>query len=273
MVDKAAMQRPGSSPKRDVGASDVTAAVRARPVSEPGRPKLVDACQEGKAAGQLPTSGYVGDAGFACQAASGAPAPGAVYGYARVSSREQNLDRQLDALERFGVADRQVFADRASGKDFERPQWQRLLRCLARGDVLVVTSIDRLGRNYEEILEQWRHVTRTIGADMVVLDMPLLDTRRGRGGVTGVLITDIVLQLLSYVAQVERENIRRRQAEGIEAAKARGVRFGRPRLAQPDDYGEIRANYLAGRTTRAESAEALGVSVSTFDKWLREGSE
>lgn len=273
MVDKAAMQRPGSSPKRDIGASDVAAAVRARPVSEPERPKLVDACQEGKAAGQLPTSGYVGDAGFACQTASGAPAPGAVYGYARVSSREQNLDRQLDALERFGVAARQVFADRASGKDFERPQWQRLLRCLARGDVLVVTSIDRLGRNYEEILEQWRHVTRTIGADMVVLDMPLLDTRKGRGGVTGALITDIVLQLLSYVAQVERENIRRRQAEGIEAAKARGVRFGRPRLAQPDDYGEIRANYLAGRTTRAESAEALGVSVSTFDKWLREGAE
>ena len=138
-----------------------------------------------------------------------------MYGYARVSSREQNLDRQLDALRAFGVEDGAVYADKASGKDFERPAWHRLMGELRPGDVLAVKSIDRLGRDYAEILDVWRDVTKTRGVFVVVLDMPVLDTREERDGITGVLIADIVLQLLSYVAQIERENIRQRQAEGI----------------------------------------------------------
>lgn len=195
---------------------------------------------------------------------------GNVYGYARVSTREQNLDRQLDALSSFGVDDTAVFADHASGKDFERPAWVRLIQTLEPGDVLVIKSIDRLGRNYEEILEEWRAITRGRQASIVVLDMPLLDTRREHEGITGVLIADIVLQLLSYVAQVERESIRQRQAEGIAAAKARGVKFGRPRKARPQSYVSVRESYLAGFLTRAQAASQMGISISTFDKWLKE---
>lgn len=190
-----------------------------------------------------------------------------VFGYARVSTRDQNLDRQLDALHEFGVEE--VFADKASGRDFARPEWKRMMDLLSEGDLLVVKSIDRLGRNYEEILDQWRAITKVKGVEMVVLDMPLLDTRRERGGITGVLIADIVLQLLSYVAQVERESIHQRQAEGIAAAKARGVKFGRPEKKQPSSYKSTRESYLAGYLTRSEAASMLGVSVSTFDKWIR----
>lgn len=193
-----------------------------------------------------------------------------VYGYARVSTREQNLDRQLLALEAFGVERGNIFADKASGRDFERPEWARMKAALREGDVLAVKSIDRMGRSYEEIIEQWRDITRARGADVVVLDMPLLDTREDRGGITGALISDIVLQLLSYVAQVEREAIRQRQREGIDAAMARGVRFGRPRKIRPETYGLTRESYLAGHITRSEAASRLQVSVSTFDKWLRE---
>lgn len=196
---------------------------------------------------------------------------GRVYGYARVSTREQNLDRQLRALAEFGVDE--VFADRASGRDFDRPAWQRLMSVLGEGDVLVVKSIDRLGRSYEDVVREWRLVVHGRSAAMVVLDTPLLDTRDERGGLTGALIGDIVLQLLSYVAQVERENIHQRQAEGIAAAKARGVRFGCPRKRRPACYGDAREGYLAGRLTRAEAAARLKVSVSTFDKWLREDAE
>lgn len=195
---------------------------------------------------------------------------GSVYGYARVSSREQNLDRQLAALEAFGVERVNVYADKASGKDFERPAWRELSELLAEGDVLVVKSIDRFGRNYEEIIEEWRRITKRCGAAVVVLDMPLLDTRRERGDITGVLIADIVLQLLSYVAQVERESIRQRQAEGIAAAKARGVKFGRPRKVRPQSYVSVRESYLAGCLTRAQAASQMGISISTFDKWLKE---
>jgi DNA invertase Pin-like site-specific DNA recombinase len=152
---------------------------------------------------------------------------GVMYGYARVSSRDQNLDRQLVALAEFGVEIANVFADKASGKDFDRPEYRLLIETLADGDVVVIKSIDRLGRNYEEILAEWRTITKERKAAIVVLDMPLLDTRERRDGLTSVLIADIVLQLLSYVAQVERENIKQRQAEGIAAAQARGVRFGR----------------------------------------------
>ena len=195
------------------------------------------------------------------------------YGYARVSTREQNLDRQMDALTEFGVAREDIFADKASGKDFERPEWLRMKGALCAGDVLVVKSIDRFGRSYEEIIEQWREITKVRGAAVVVLDMPLLDTMRERDGITGVLIADIVLQLLSYVAQVERESIHQRQAEGIAAARARGVRFGRPAKKRPGAYGATRDAYLEGHITRAEAAGRLKVSISTFDKWVRQDRE
>ena len=193
-----------------------------------------------------------------------------MYGYARVSSREQNLDRQLDALRAFGVEDGAVYADKASGKDFERPAWHRLMGALRPGDVLAVKSIDRLGRDYAEILDVWRDVTKVRGVFVVVLDMPVLDTREERDGITGVLIADIVLQLLSYVAQIERENIRQRQAEGIAAAKARGVSFGRQRKKRPANYGETREAYWGGRITRKEAAARCKVSETTFARWARE---
>lgn len=196
-----------------------------------------------------------------------------VYGYARVSSRDQNLDRQLDALCRFGIERCNIFTDTASGKDFNRPEWRRLTATLSEGDLLVVKSIDRFGRNYEEIVDQWRIITKELGVGVVVLDMPLLDTRRGRDGVTNALISDIVLQLLSYVAQVERESIRQRQAEGIAAAKARGVRFGRPKKQRPRIYGRVRKDYREGKITRAEAARRLNVSVATFDRWTREDGQ
>ena len=151
----------------------------------------------------------------------------ATYGYARVSSRDQNPSRQLDAFSKLGLPPERVFCDKASGKNFERPQYRRLVRRLREGDLVVVKSIDRLGRNYDEIIEEWRRITKVKRADIVVLDMPLLDTTTARG-LLAVFIADLVLQILSYGAQVERENIRQRQAEGIAAAKARGVKFGRP---------------------------------------------
>ncbi len=192
------------------------------------------------------------------------------YGYARVSAQDQNLARQLDAFAGLGLDEGRIFADKASGKDFERPAYRRLVRRLKPGDVVFIKSIDRLGRDYEEVIGEWRRITREKGAHIVVLDMPLLDTREDRGGVTGALITDIVLQLLSYVAQVERENIRRRQAEGIAAAKARGVRFGRPRIERPGAYGKTKRAYLSGSITRKEAAARLEVSPSTFDSWLKQ---
>lgn len=198
---------------------------------------------------------------------------GKVYGYARVSSKDQNLDRQLDALTSFGVEAGMVFADKASGKDFERPEYRRLVGLLEEGDVLVVKSIDRLGRNYEEILAEWRVITKERKAAVVVLDMPLLDTREKPDGLTSVLIADIVLQLLSYVAQVERENIKQRQAEGIAAAQARGVRFGRPRKKRPACYESTKDSYLGGHITRQEAADRMKVCVTTFDRWLKSDRE
>lgn len=193
-----------------------------------------------------------------------------LFGYARVSSREQNLDRQLDALHGFGVEAGNIFADKASGKDFNREAWRCLCRQLSACDVLAVKSIDRLGRDYDEIQEQWRYLTKEIGCEVVVLDMPLLDTRAGLNGVTGKLISDIVLQLLSYVAQIERENIRQRQAEGIASAKARGVQFGRPKKQRPAEYETVRIELASSVITRKEAAKRCGVSVSTLSRWLRE---
>lgn len=195
---------------------------------------------------------------------------GKEYGYARVSSKEQNLNRQIDALTEFGLSPRRIYSDKASGKDFNRPQYRRLLRRIEHGDTIVIKSIDRLGRDYEEIIQEWRRITKTKGVYIVVLDMPLLDTRDRPDNVTGVFIADIVLQLLSYVAQVERESIRQRQAEGIAAAKARGVKFGRPAIERPGNFDEVMALFRQKTITRKKASEMLRVSPSTFDKWRRE---
>lgn len=185
------------------------------------------------------------------------------YGYIRVSTREQNEDRQRIALDEWGVKPERMYVDKCSGKDFERPQYRRLMRRLRAGDTLVVKSIDRLGRNYSEIMEQWRLITRDKQADIVVLDMPLLDTRRSRD-LTGTLISDIVLQLLSYVAQTEREMIRARQAEGIAAAKARGVKFGRKKKPLPQDFPEVVGMWRHKQIPCEEALRRLQVSRSYF---------
>ena len=190
-----------------------------------------------------------------------------LYGYVRVSTREQNEARQIIALHQFCVPDERIYLDKQSGKDFNRPAYKRLLRTLRPGDVLAVQSIDRLGRNYEEILEQWRLLTKKKGVAMVVLDMPLLDTRNTRD-LTGTLIADIVLQLLSYVAQKERESIRQRQAEGIAAAKERGVRFGRPEKEIPGRFFLLYDDLKKGEISGREAARQLGVTHQTFFKWV-----
>lgn len=190
------------------------------------------------------------------------------YGYARVSTREQNELRQLVALEQFGLPESQIFVDKQSGKDFNRRSYKRLVRKLRPGDTLVIKSIDRLGRNYTEILEQWRLITKEKRAAIVVLDMPLLDTRQSRD-LTGTLIADIVLQLLSYVAQTEREFIHQRQAEGIAAAKANGVRFGRPLIEQPESFPAVKALWASGGISAREAARQLGISAKTFTRWAK----
>ena len=185
------------------------------------------------------------------------------YGYARVSTKEQNEQRQIIALEEFGLNLRQFFIDKQSGKDFERANYQRLTRRLKEGDTLVVKSIDRLGRNYEEILLQWRALTKDKGIDIVVLDMPLLDTRRGKD-LMGTFLSDIALQVLSFVAENERTNIRQRQAEGITAAKAKGVKFGRPPLPLPDNFYEVHKAWRAKKITLKQAATACHMPVGTF---------
>ena len=194
---------------------------------------------------------------------------GITYGYARVSTQVQNEGRQLIALRDFGVLEENIIVEKQSGKDFERPLYQGLIAMLQPRDVLVVQSIDRLGRNYTEILDQWRMITKERKAAIVVLDMPLLDTREGRD-LTGTLIADIVLQLLSYVAQTERENLRARQAEGIAAAKARGVRFGRRRLELPEGFEEMAALWRQGKISARTAAGELGMSHDTFLRRAKE---
>ena len=189
-----------------------------------------------------------------------------LYGYMRISTREQNEERQRIALLEFGVPESNIYLDKQSGKDFERPAYKSVMKKLKSGSTLVVKSIDRLGRNYDEILEQWRVITKEKRAAIVVLDMPLLDTRQGRD-LTGTLIADIVLQLLSYVAQTEREFIRQRQAEGIAAAKARGVRFGRQPMEKPPGFEEACAQWSAGHISEREAAEKLGIARKTFHRW------
>ncbi len=191
-----------------------------------------------------------------------------IYGYIRVSSKDQNEERQRIAMREAGIPEHNVFMDKQSGKDFERPGWQRVFKKLKPGDTLFVKSIDRLGRNYDEILEQWRVITKEKTAAIVVLDMPLLDTRQGRD-LTGTLIADIVLQLLSYVAQTEREFIRQRQAEGIAAAKANGVRFGRQPMERPAGLDAAVVEWATGRLSARAAAKRLGVSHHTFLRWAR----
>lgn len=190
------------------------------------------------------------------------------YGYARVSSAEQNEERQLIALKEAGVAERNIVVDKVSGKSFDRPAYQRLLRKLKKDDLLLVKSIDRLGRNYEEILLQWRYITKERGVDIVVLDMPLLDTRRGKD-LMGTFLADIVLQVLSFVAENERVSIRQRQAEGIAAAKLRGVKFGRPPIPLPENFAEIHHAWREKKLTLKEAAEACSMPVSTFYSKVR----
>ena len=198
-----------------------------------------------------------------------APQAAQTFGYMRVSSTDQNEDRQRRALADAAVPQEHLYLDRQFGKDFQRPQYQRLVKHLRAGDLLCVPSIDRLGRNYDEVLEEWRRITKVKRADVVVLDMPLLDTRGSSiQGITGVFISDLVLQLLSYVAQLEREHIRERQRQGIDAALARGVRFGRPPHPRPEGYSEVAQLVREGEISQRGGAAQLEVSVSTFRRWL-----
>ena len=194
---------------------------------------------------------------------------GTMYGYIRVSTKEQNEDRQRIAILEFGVAECNIVSDKRSGKDFDRPGYRRLLKKIKPGDTLVIKSIDRLGRDHSEILEQWRAITEEKRAAIVVLDMPLLDTRQEKD-LTGRLIADIVLQLLSYVAQTERELIRQRQAVGIAAAKARGVRFGRRPMERPEEFKDAREAWEAGALSARGAARQLGITHRTFLKWAAE---
>ena len=186
-----------------------------------------------------------------------------VYGYVRVSTRDQNEERQLIALQKLSVAKKNIFMDKQSGKDFDRPAYKRMVRLMKKDDLLYIKSIDRLGRNYGEILEQWQILTKEKEIDIVVLDMPLLDTRRGKD-LMGMFLSDIVLQVLSFVAENERSNIRQRQAEGIAAAKARGVRFGRPAIPYPDNFYQIHRDWRNKKITLRQAADACEMPVGTF---------
>lgn len=191
------------------------------------------------------------------------------YGYVRVSSREQNEDRQLFAMQKKEIEKKRIYVDKQSGKDFKRPQYRRMVNRLRAGDILYILSIDRLGRNYQEIQEQWRILTKEIGIDICVLDMPLLDTTRGKD-LMGTFIADLVLQILSFVAQNERENIRKRQAEGIAAAREKGIQFGRPKLAAPMDFGVIVKQWENKKISMKEVQEQCGMSRATFYRKMKE---
>ncbi len=192
-----------------------------------------------------------------------------IYGYVRVSSTDQNEDRQMIALREVPVPEKNIFVDKQSGKDFDRPNYKKLVRKLKSGDLLYVLSIDRLGRNYEEIQKQWRVLTKEIRIDICVLDMPLLNTQNGKD-LMGTFIADLVLQILSFVAQSERENIKKRQAEGIAAAKAKGVKFGRPEKQMPDDFGKIIKAWEQKELPFAEALKQCDMSEATFYRKLRE---
>ena len=191
-----------------------------------------------------------------------------IYGDARVSSKDQNEARQIIALSQFPVKKENIYIDKFSGKDFDRPKYSELIKILKEQDILVIKEIDRLGRNYEEILEQWRVITKEIKADIVVLDMPLLDTRTRKENLTGTFIADLVLQILSYVAETERQSIKQRQREGIEAAKKRGVKFGRPCIPVPEEFYDLKEKWLNKKITSREAATTINVSQDTFLRWV-----
>ena len=193
---------------------------------------------------------------------------GEIYGYARVSTKDQSEEWQVNALKNFGVSAEKIFVDRQSGKDFNRPQYKRLLRKLKSDSVLVVKSIDRLGRNYAEVLEQWRIITKEKGAAVVVLDIPLLDTRNKKDFL-GTIIADLALQLMSAFAQMERDAIRQRQAAGIALAKARGVKFGREPLKRPENFAEVFSEWKSGKISARKAGKILGTTHNTFLKWAR----
>lgn len=192
-----------------------------------------------------------------------------IYGYARVSTKEQNELRQIIALKEFGAEEKNIFIDKQSGKDFRRENYRKLIRKLKPGDTFAVKSIDRLGRNYDEILNEWRVITKEKGAAIAVLDMPLLDTGKSKD-LTGTLIADIVLELLSYVAQTEREFIRQRQAEGIAAAKQQGVRFGRKPMKRPAEFAALKAQWEKGEISAREAARRLNITHRTFLRWAKD---
>ncbi len=187
-----------------------------------------------------------------------------IYGYARVSAKDQNLVRQIEAFTAFGIEKPRIYCDKKSGKDFERAAYKKLLRVLKQGDLLVIKSIDRLGRNYDAIIREWSRITGEIKADILVLDMPLLDTRTKADSLVGKFISDIVLQVLSFVAENERENIKARQAEGIRIAKSKGVRFGRPKSEYPPEFIDVARDYLEGRISSIEASELLGIKRGNF---------
>ena len=192
-----------------------------------------------------------------------------IYGYVRVSSMDQNEDRQLMAMSELNIPQKNIFVDKQSGKDFERPQYKKLVKKLKAGDLLYILSIDRLGRNYEDIQKQWRILTKDIGIDICVIDMPLLDTRNGKD-LMGTFIADLVLQILSFVAQSERENIKKRQAQGIAAAKAKGVKFGRPEKSVPDDFPRLIREWEKNKLSFPELLKLCNMSEATFYRRLRE---
>lgn len=195
-----------------------------------------------------------------------------IYGYIRVSSKEQNEDRQRIAMKNVQVPEKSIFLDKQSGKDFDRPMYKKMVRKLKKDDLVYIKSIDRLGRNYQEVVEQWQYLTRVKKVDIVVIEMPLLDTRRGKD-LVGTFLSDIVLQVLSFVAENERTNIKSRQKEGIEAAKARGVVFGRPIKALPEDFPQIYDRWKSKEIRALEAASLCGISRSTFYVKAREYEE
>lgn len=191
------------------------------------------------------------------------------YGYVRVSSREQNIDRQMTAMKEQGIAKEKIFVDRATGKNFNRKGYKRMMHKVKPGDEIFIKSIDRLGRNYDEIITQWKIITKDKAVHIVVIDFPLLDTRKHVNGLTGTFIADLVLQVMSYVAQIERENTHKRQLEGIREARKRGVRFGRRPIAEPDNFDEVAAFWQNGQVSLRAGAKLLNVSHATFSKWLK----
>ena len=192
------------------------------------------------------------------------------YGYARVSARDQNLQRQIAAFSEYGIEKSRIFSDKKSGKDFERKEYKKLIRKLKSGDLLVIKSIDRLGRNYDQIIAEWAFITNTIGADILVLDMPILDTRTKADTLVGKFISDIVLQVLSFVAENERANIRERQADGIRLAKQNGVKFGRPRKEYSDDFLSIATDYIKKRIPLITALQLSGVKQDNFFYHIRQ---